>query len=308
MSPRILQETSHAEHYPGTRMWVPAFVLSIALLLWSGVAFANDYGPAQKSANEFFKNRTWVAKIPLETNGRYFIDPTGQPIEEKKQGRRRQLGMGQREIAFPVGFEGRGTYIRVDGSDREVVVILAKKRGITTYQARMKIVYSRDISKADLDPTAIARALAPYVEYEGINPDQEFAEAVNQIDVAPPRSATLDPALPMLSALDVEATPGQVTVGDTVFLVLAFTVTPVEASAVEVSEQRTLSFGGTVLPSFPVNHSEARTSGTHTSRYRQPIPSGAPAGTYTFKGEVCAGSDCVSRLVTFEVVADGVGD
>ena len=280
-------------------------------LLIASPATANPIGDAQKQANEFFKNRTWTAKLPFETSGRYFMDPSGQPLGEKKQGRRRGLGIGQRDVAFPVGFEGRGTYIRVDGSDREVVVTLQKKRGPTMHSARMYIQYGRDISADDLAPEAIARALSPYVAFEGINPDREFADAVEALEAAsdtastrtaPTASSTDVPAA--VSALQVTVLPERVVGGGEAVLELTFDVGGTPGTTTDVFESRTLSFDGSRLPSFPVERNQSREPGRHTSRYRQVIPAGASPGVYTLKGEVCAATDCVSRLVTFEVVPD----
>jgi len=121
-------------------------VLVLALAI-PATASAGRLSSAQKQVNEFFKGRSFVAKIDLETTGKYFVDPEGFPIEQKKQGRRKRLGVGQRDLVFAAGAGGHGIYVRADESDREVVVTLAKKRGPTMHAVKLYIQYPREITE-----------------------------------------------------------------------------------------------------------------------------------------------------------------
>ncbi|MBZ0113209.1 MAG: hypothetical protein K8J08_12150 [Thermoanaerobaculia bacterium] len=279
-------------------------VLALALAV-PAAANAGRLGAEQKEANEFFKGRSFIAKIDLETTGKYFVDPEGIPIAQKKQGRRGNLGIGQRDLVFTEGDGGHGIYIRADESDREVLVALAKKRGLTMHAVKLYIQYPREITGADLDPYAIARALAPYVEFQGLEVGSELADAIDKLEAGGSTgtdSPGQAPGASMLSGLEVQAVPAVVRPGETVVLELLFELAETPGAAeVSVSEQRTLTFEGSMLPGYPVQSDQVRSPGVHTSRYRQPIPAEASLGTYELKGEICAGGHCMSQVIEFEV-------
>ena len=70
---------------------------------------------------------------------------------------------------------------------------------------------------------------------------------------------------------------------------------------VETVENRILTFDGTTLPTYPVVDRLMRGDDLFTSSYHQPLPVSARPGTYTFEGEVCVASDCISRTATFRI-------
>jgi TPR repeat protein len=118
-----------------------------------------------------------------------------------------------------------------------------------------------------------------------------------------PRSPPGQPprAQQTLASVLVSVMPASVRRGEVVELVLNFEI-GATSSPVKVTESRELIFGGSALPNFPLRADSERMAGAHETRFSQKIPIAAAPGIYTFKGEVCAGGDCISRTATFEVV------
>ena len=281
------------------------FLSLMALPLWG-----EDLSAAGKQTKMFFKKSSFVAKVDLKTSAKYHVDPDGRPTQKKKQGKHPNRGIGQRDVAFPQGAGGRGIYIGIDESDREIKVSLSKKRGLTMHAVFLYIHYDRKLTAADVDPRAIARALAPFVEFEGLDVGSELADAIDSLAApssssqpgdVPPESRQPSASRPTILSLSASADPAVVRPGDSVSLVLSFAVEAAGETQVPVIERRTVSLNGTALSGYPVESQLGRAGGSHTSRYGQPIPPSAESGSYEFRGEVCVGGDCITRTVTFEI-------
>ncbi|RLJ21785.1 hypothetical protein DJ030_03405 [bacterium endosymbiont of Escarpia laminata] len=115
-------------------------------------------------------------------------------------------------------------------------------------------------------------------------------------------AATLTSAVtPSVSQLSTRAVPAQVRHGEVLKLLIDYTVDTAGQESLEVTESRSLLFSGKVLPGYPKERNLLKSSGRQTSAFRQKIPSQAKPGTYTYKGEVCIETGCVSRLVRFTI-------
>ena len=101
-----------------------------------------------------------------------------------------------------------------------------------------------------------------------------------------------------LADLAVRTDPFTVRRGETIRLILEYRL----GSPSRVVESFELRLRGQALPNFPRTEQLDREGGSHTSAFAQKIPAVASLGSYEFKGEVCAGGDCVSRTVQFEIV------
>ena len=277
---------------------------ALFMLLALGVATnanADDIKDAKKATNAFFKKQSFTAKIDLQNTAEYHVTPDGRPSEGKDQGRfKKRLGIGARDIAFAAGKGGTGIYVYTNKRKKRIMVALLPRRGPTMHQSKLYINFGRPLEATDVTPQVIARALASYVEFTGVEVGSEINAALDQLgasEVAP--AAAVAQAAATISNLIVATTPTAVTRGSSVSLDMSFEVH--DAAGQTVAETRLLKLNGQTLPGFPKEYSEVRAKGNHTSRYQQPIPSNAAAGSYSYKGEVCAGGDCVSRTINFVV-------
>ncbi len=121
---------------------------------------------------------------------------------------------------------------------------------------------------------------------------------------APPKQLVLKPAPPkdpVIETVTVKANPQRVARGQVLNLSIDYTLQAPAAAQVAVSETFTLLNQGKPLPSFPRTRKEQRGAGDHTVQFRLTIPGGAAQGSYTYQGEICIDSGCVSRKMAFEV-------
>lgn len=306
-------------------------VCMLALLVIAPALQASDLGVAKKEANLRFKNSSFTALADLQTSAQYYVRPDATPLDEKKQGRFRfKLGIGQRNLAFSKGQQGKGIYVTFSKRKQHIKVTLQPKRGPTMHAVTLFIQHDRALQATDLDPRAIARALASHAEFAGFEVGKELDTAVEAVAVqqqATPTSTEVVPAMieakpaaPMppkqaqiqtsmlassqltIIALQSVASPSRITKGSEILLELLFELNVPEGQRVLAREARSLFFGSNLLPGFPVKHEQPRSAGQNSSKFSQPIPYSAAAGIYTFKGEVCVAQDCISRTVSFEVV------
>lgn len=279
--------------------WASLVVAVLAVLLPIS-ATANDLKSARKSTNAFFKEQSFTAKIDLQTTGNYFVTPNGLPVEGKNLGRKKKLGIGQRDVAIAAGKTGRGIYLSVSKRKKRLTVALAPNRGITMHQARIFIQFDRPLEAADVTPEVIARALASYVEFTGVKVGSELDDAIDQLGTDDGSISAAPTVLPTsgVANLAVYTDVSSVERGNSINLQLRFDV---QGRATSVTEQRELRYNGELLPSFPQTYAQSRGVGTHTSQFQQPIPASATPGSYEYKGEVCADGACMSRKITFTV-------
>ncbi|MCG7942462.1 MAG: hypothetical protein JAY61_05090 [Candidatus Thiodiazotropha taylori] len=106
---------------------------------------------------------------------------------------------------------------------------------------------------------------------------------------------------PMIKDLEATASPSSVRHGETLKLILNYSLVSGIEGSVEVTESRNLLFNGKTLPGYPKQKAEHKRSGSQTSIFRQKIPLKANPGTYTYKGEVCIETGCISRLTRFTI-------
>ncbi len=286
--------------------------LLVTFLVWCSAnvptALADEISDAKKSTSSFFKDKSFTAKIDLQTTGKYNVDPDGQPTEDRTQGRiKKRTGIGQRDVAFAVGNSGRGIYVSVSKRKKRIKVTLQAKRGPTMHAVSLYIHFDRKLEADDIDPRAIAYALAAYVDFEGLEAGSEIEAALETLhanDEAPLKDTTSERPLnsPALASLVASAMPVKVKAGSSVALNLTFEISATGNQKVIATETRTLMFNGSILPSYPRVHEDSRATGSHTSRFKQPIPRSAKPGIYRFTGEVCVQGDCISRNVSFEVI------
>ncbi|QYZ64713.1 MAG: hypothetical protein HPY30_01145 [Gammaproteobacteria bacterium (ex Lamellibrachia satsuma)] len=119
-------------------------------------------------------------------------------------------------------------------------------------------------------------------------------------------SPTLTPALatvakPAIRQFEAVVNPSRIRHGETLKLMLDYVVESGDRETIAVTETRSLLFNGKALPGYPKEKIDRKSSGRQTSAFRQKIPSGAKSGTYTYKGEVCIETGCVSRLIRFSI-------
>lgn len=144
-----------------------------------------------------------------------------------------------------------------------------------------------------------------------VNPDEVEKQMQMALPAPPPEPVLTKPPVspqnlnrePSLSRLGVQAVPETIRPAETLKLELDYTLDAGGLEGVQVTETRTLFFRDKTLPGYPKNRTVLRDGGRHTTSFRQKIPSKAPAGTYTYLGEVCIPeAGCVSRKVRFTIV------
>ncbi|MES9991797.1 MAG: hypothetical protein ABW098_07580 [Candidatus Thiodiazotropha sp.] len=121
---------------------------------------------------------------------------------------------------------------------------------------------------------------------------------------APERERTKAPKVvsgPVIKELKATASPSPVRHGETLKLILNYSLQSEDRGLVEVTETRSLLYNGKTLPGYPKQKVEHKSSGRQTSTFRQRIPPKANPGTYTYKGEVCVETGCTSRLTRFTI-------
>ncbi|MES9991798.1 MAG: hypothetical protein ABW098_07585 [Candidatus Thiodiazotropha sp.] len=106
---------------------------------------------------------------------------------------------------------------------------------------------------------------------------------------------------PVIKELKATASPSPVRHGETLKLILNYSLQSEDRGLVEVTETRSLLYNGKTLPGYPKQKVEHKSSGRQTSTFRQRIPPKANPGTYTYKGEVCVETGCTSRLTRFTI-------
>lgn len=145
-----------------------------------------------------------------------------------------------------------------------------------------------------------------YLDWSQQTVAEAFDEALSAAPAASASGQSSAAAAPSanrttVGRLDVTTSSSTVSRGSSIELVLSYKV-EVPAGTTTVSETRTLTVGGQLVPGYPVHDSIERIAGSYTSTYQQPVPAAAAGGTYEFKGEVCVGGDCISRTATFRVL------
>ena len=170
------------------------------------------------------------------------------------------------------------------------------------------IMYDRKVVADDITPEKIARAVASVAEIKGYEAGKDVAAAFDEVLAATPQPAEAVAAKtprrsdrPTIASLRVWADPEVAQLGNAVELMLEYVVHS-PGNKNETVENRLLTFDGATLPTYPVVDYLMRDDGQYTSSYRQPLPTGASPGTYTFKGEVCVANDCISRTIDFQIV------
>ncbi|MCG8017410.1 MAG: hypothetical protein JAY97_14450 [Candidatus Thiodiazotropha sp. 'RUGA'] len=124
------------------------------------------------------------------------------------------------------------------------------------------------------------------------------------LTAAPKRVHTSAPKVasgPVINDLEATASPSPVRHGETLKLILNYSLQSGGSDSVEVTETRNLLYNGKTLPGYPKQRVEHKHSGPQTSIFRQRIPPKANPGTYTYKGEVCIETGCISRLTRFTI-------
>ena len=283
-------------------------LLAALLFFTSTTSFAKDPAikAAAKAANETFLTTSYVAKVNIRRYGHHYVLPDGQPApgKGKKQGRG-----GEGAIVFnsnlkvPAGEVGES--IIVTPRKKEIWVSLNKTRGKSMNSDTVHILFDRKVVADDITPEKIAHAISSVAEIKGYEAGKDVAAAFDEVLATTPQPAEAAVAprrseRPTIASLRVWADPEVANPGDTVELTLEYVVqTP--GNMVETVENRLLTFNGATLPTYPVVDRLMRGDGLFTSSYRQPLPASARPGTYTFEGEVCVASDCISRTVTFRI-------
>jgi hypothetical protein len=112
-----------------------------------------------------------------------------------------------------------------------------------------------------------------------------------------------DSAGEIASIVQVPATahPSTVHNNETQKLQLEYAVHGAPGAAVSVTERRTLTFGGVIMPGYPRQRSVQREPGNHASAVNQVIPARAAAGSYSYQGEVCIDTACKTHRTVFQV-------
>jgi hypothetical protein len=286
-------------------------VLFMAAVATVGVAESSkeDLKQAAKAVAEAFAQTSFTAKVDLLRYGDHFVTPDGEPHpgKSKKQGRGASKTAIQLDDGVKVhaGEVGHSIQVYLKGRD-EVAVGFNQKPGAKLNPALAHILYERPVTTEDLTPEKIARAVESLVVIQGYEPGAELAAAFDEVlesaspgESADSSSVNAAQARPVLVSVVARVEPGVVRAGGEASLVLEYEV----SGAATVAEGRSLSLGGTVVPSFPVREEIGRAAGVFVSSYRQPLPRTAQAGIYVFQGEVCVAADCIRRSVPFEVVA-----
>lgn len=286
-------------------------LLAALLIFTSTPSFAKDPAlrEAVKAANETFLTTSYLAKVDIRRYGHHYVLPDGRPAPKKgkKQGRG-----GESAIVFnsnlkvPAGEVGESIYIWL--KKKELWVGLNKKRGKVMNSDIVHIIFDRKVVADDITPEKIARAVASVAEIKGYEAGKDVAAAFDEVLTATPQPAeTTAVTKPRrserstIASLRVWAEPEVAQLGDAVELMLEYVVHS-PANKVDTVENRLLTLGGETLPTYPVIDHLMREDGQYTSSYRQPLPTGASPGTYTFKGEVCVANDCISRTLNFQIV------
>ena len=254
-----------------------------------------------------FSDVSFVAKMDLRRYVEVYVLPDGSPAPQKakKQGKRPRKTTIQLDDGIKVHQGETGHSLLLYVRESKIIVGLNRKPGAKVNPAVVNILFDREIEIDDLTPEKIARALTSVVEITGYEPGVDIAAAFDatlETAEAIPEADTLEKvASPELRSLVVSTGLARVQAGATVELILEYSI-DASVGSVTATETRTLRFGGALIPTFPISENLTRTSGDFTSNYRQPLPTSAQPGEYEFKGEVCVGGDCISRVITFEVV------
>ena len=285
--------------------------LTVLLLFTSTTLLAKDPAikAATKAANDAFYETSYVAKVQIRRYGHHYVTPDGQPVTKKgkKQGRGGETAIVfNSNVKVSVGEVGESIYIWP--KKKELWVGFNKKRGKMMNSDIVHIMFDRKVVADDITPEKIARAVASVAEIKGYEAGKDVAAAFDEVLAATPQPAEAAAAKtprqsdqPTIASLRVWAEPEVAQLGEAVELMLEYVVQSPENQN-ETVENRLLTFDGTTLPTYPVVDRLMRGDGQYTSSYRQPLPTGATPGSYTFKGEVCVASDCISRTVKFQIV------
>jgi len=288
---------------------VITFLMLFALLATSGnAADKATLKAAAKQTNKAFADVSFVAKMDLRRYVDHYVLQDGSPApqKKKKQGKDPKKSTIQLDDGVKVHQGETGHSLAVYVKKDKIVVGLNKKPGAKLNPTLVHILFERELTAEDLAPARIARALTSVVEIAGYEPGADVAAAfddtLQSAEVAAPVApAPASPQKPTVNRLDVSTGVGQIHAGESVELRLVYEI-EAPSGTVAVTETRTLTIGGELIPSYPVRDDLSRAPGRYTSNYRQPLPGSAARGVYEFKGEVCAGGDCISRTTTFEVV------
>jgi hypothetical protein len=215
-------------------------------------------------------------------------------------------------VAFPAGTAGR--IVGMDAAGRFQIAFLAetdsgRPLAIPIVIPRFRLSITDDLFSVEFVERNLTRRALRFVETApGQLPADSARQAPRTAGPAPVPSPSPVATAPTSSprstvlALDVSAEPTRVQQGEAVSLVLSYALSGGGSGVlIRVREERTLLFGGAILMNYPVRAHQDRAPGTFRTRSRQLIPVGAQAGTYTYRGEVCVGDDCISRSTTFEV-------
>lgn len=247
-----------------------------------------------------------VAKVYLKNNGEYHISADGRPLGEQGE-------------MYGLNVHG-GDMVLVPGDEPDGIAIAFKKKSIIfTFlccenrrsepkgaRARLHVDLGRKPTIDDLDPVQLKRWFSPFFDIGGPSEEAAVAAVIEALESAAPAAGAPPQAAvdrPTVLSLRIAAQPAVVEREAEVRLVMAYQLAAPGGEAMEITEERTVSHGGVTVPGYPSRDRQIRPPGPVETALPQRIPPGAGTGAYEFRGEVCVAGDCISRTVTFEVVA-----
>lgn len=163
------------------------FGLLLIALMICGCSYRGDEAlkPQTDTTTNYFKNRPFTALVDFEVHGFYFVDSEGKPLSEEDQSKRKgSKGLFTKDFTVEKGKKG---HIFALGQTDERIVTISVSEGTTLFTAawnpsHVEIHYSRPITKEDLTPEAIARALSSLLVIDGLEPGSELDDLLDDLN------------------------------------------------------------------------------------------------------------------------------
>lgn len=240
--------------------------------------------------------RTVVFKIEMPVVKGVQLSPDGR-LDEKTYSKR----LKKHPSAFMPGGRAEITEVRVEKDELKIcfnncgigfvapgsrIVGNLEKKG-----SALIISFPGTVTADQLDPGHILAVMGGVVTVEGVTPPVA-APAPSSPASSP--SAAVDPSVELLS---VTVEPAEVSIGDTVRLVIQFEVEGAGAG-VPLTEERQLFLNGSPLLSAPRSTTETWHDGRQRTVVEFDIPASAAVGAYTFEATLRgAGTELRGRAV-----------
>lgn len=162
-------------------------IVGVGMFLVTACASTSNpqLAPQMKSTQEYYQTIPFTALVDFHVHGFHYVDPSGKPLEGKKQSKRRGgKGLFTKKFAVAKGQQGYVFYIAQKEERLIVAGVSTQKGGLGSAwnPSTVEIHYPRPITDEDITPENLARAFSSLMVFEGLEPGSELNNILEELD------------------------------------------------------------------------------------------------------------------------------